>query len=47
MKKHCDRCGKVLGRPNVRGLDVLCCSCADWWDNRKHRPGGIERKPWM
>lgn len=44
---YCDRCGRELGRPNVRGSKTFCCSCADWWDNREHRPGGIEGKPWV
>lgn len=47
MTEHCNRCGVVLARVNKRGLDTFCCQCADWWDNREHRPGGIKRKPWM
>ncbi|MCK5012962.1 MAG: hypothetical protein KAS66_04015 [Candidatus Omnitrophica bacterium] len=33
-------------RETPSGDWILCCFCASWWDNREHRPGGIERKPW-
>lgn len=34
---HCSECGITLGRPNYRdtsnGTKIMCCFCADRYDN--------------
>lgn len=39
---QCYRCGCFIGKKNIINGKLYCCKCADWWNNREHRPNGFK-----